>query len=133
MLQTVDEWRRIHLKSALTAEVTPSSLILRDRRAAYPRADYTYNGLARDVYLALDGVHSDSFLLDFVRAKYPAARYTADDVQRILDEFVAHDLVLCEDNLYLALALLPLDRITDDVPEKLGTATERMPTSLVPS
>jgi len=133
MWEAVDGWRQLHPKSALTAEVTPSSVILRDRRAGYPRADYTYNGLARDLYLALDGVHSDSFLLDSVRAKYPAAQCTAGDVQRILDEFVAHDLVLCEDNLYLALALLPLDCITEDVPEKLGTAAERMPASLVPS
>jgi ribosomal peptide maturation radical SAM protein 1 len=130
MWQTVDEWRRIHPKSALTAEVTPSSLVLRDRRAGYPRADYTYSGLARDLYLALDGVHSDSFLLEWVRTKYPATQYGADDVQRILNEFVAHDLVLCEDNLYLALALLPLDPIDEDVPEKLGTVAERMTATL---
>jgi len=130
MWQAVDMWRQLHLKSALTAEVTQSSVILRDRRAGYPRADYTYSGLARDLYLALDGVHSNSLLLGLARAKYPEAQYTADDVQRILNEFLAHDLVLCEDNLYLALALLPLDRIEEDVPEKLGTVAERMPATL---
>ena len=102
MWQAVDTWKQLHPKSALTAEVTPSSLILRDRRAGYPLADYTYDGLARELYLALDGVHSDSFLLEWVRTKYPSAQYTADDVQRILNEFLTHDLVLCEDNLYLA-------------------------------
>jgi ribosomal peptide maturation radical SAM protein 1 len=125
MWQTVDEWRRIHPKSALTAEVTPSKLTLHDRRIGYPPADYVYEGAARDLYLALDGVHSDSFLLEFLRAKYPDAQFTMDDVRQTLNEFMDHDLVLCEENLYFALALMPLDRISDDAPEKLGTAAER--------
>ncbi|HEY2495753.1 MAG TPA: RiPP maturation radical SAM C-methyltransferase [Candidatus Angelobacter sp.] len=130
MWKAVDEWRRIHPQSTLTADVTPTSLILHDRRAGYRHADYTFAGLDRDLYLALDGVHSDSHLLELVRKKYPSAGYTGEDVRRILKEFVDHDLVLCEDNLYLALALLPLDRMEEEIPEKLGTAAERMPEAL---
>lgn len=131
MWKTVDEWRHLHQESSLIAEVTRSSLILHDRRAGYRSADYVYDGVARDVYLALDGVHSDSFLLDLARTKYPVAKYTAEDVEHILKEFVDHDLVLREDNLYLALALLPLDRISDDIPETLGTDAERMQNPVV--
>ncbi len=125
MWKAVDEWRAAHEKSTLTAEITASSLTLHDRRATYPAADYTYECLARDIYLALDGVHSDSYLLDHMNAKYPGAGYTMEDIKPILDEFEARDLVLREDNLYFALAVMPLDQISDDAPEKLGTAAER--------
>jgi hypothetical protein len=124
MWKAVDEWRNVHKQSTLTAEITPSSLTLQDRRAGYPHADYTYEGLARDLYLALDGVHSDSFLMDFISAKYPDAGYTRGDIKVVLDEFVERDLVLREENLYFALAILPLDQMNDDAPEKLGTAAE---------
>jgi ribosomal peptide maturation radical SAM protein 1 len=125
MWKAVDEWRNVYSRNTLVAEVKPESLILRDRRVGFPAADYTYEGLARDLYLALDGVHSDTFLVDYANKKYPDAGYTMDDIQRILNEFMEHDLVLREENLYFALALLPLDRMTDEAPEKLGTAAER--------
>ncbi|HEY6348789.1 MAG TPA: RiPP maturation radical SAM C-methyltransferase [Candidatus Angelobacter sp.] len=127
MWKAVDEWRHSHPKSALTAEVTPSSLKLQDRRPGYRSADYTYHGLAREIYVALDEVHSDSFVLDLVRAKDPAANYTLDDVHHVLSEFLKHDFVLREDNLYLALALLPLDLMKDDAPEKPHRTAERQP------
>lgn len=73
MWKAVDEWRNVHEQSTLTAEIAPSSLTLQGRRVGYPPVDYTYEGLARDLYLALDGVHSDSFLMDFISAKYPGA------------------------------------------------------------
>lgn len=125
MWKAVEEWRRVHPKSTLIADVTPDLLTLRDRRAGFPAANYTYDGLARELYLALDGVHSDTFLLDYINKKYPGAGYTMDDIQRVMGEFLEHDLVLREENLYFALALLPLDRMTDEAPEKLGTAADR--------
>lgn len=48
-----------------------------------------------------------------------------DDIKAVLDEFVEHDLVLREENLYFALAILPLDQMNDETPEKLGTAADR--------
>ena len=125
MWKAVDNWKAAHRTSSLTAEVTPSTVKLRDNRIGYPRADYVYDGLARDIYLALDGVHSDSYLLDSLRAHHPDA--TLDEVHRILNEFVNHDLVLREDNLYLALALLPPDHLSEDMPEKFTATTERQP------
>ena len=132
MWKTVDEWRHLHQESSLIAEVTPSSLILHDRRAGYRSTDYVYDGLARDLYLALDGVHSDSFLLDLASGQNIQSQNTPQRTwSNILKEFVDHDLVLREDNLYLALALLPLDRISDDIPETLGTDAERMQNPVV--
>jgi len=127
MWKRVDEWRVVHPGSTLTAEVTPSSLILRDRRHGYRHADTTYHGPAREIYLALDEVHSDSFLLDLIRAKDPAANYTMDDVHGILNHFLERDLVLREDKQYLALALLPLDLIKDDAAEKPRASAELQP------
>ncbi|HEY6348788.1 MAG TPA: RiPP maturation radical SAM C-methyltransferase [Candidatus Angelobacter sp.] len=117
------EWKRVHEQSMLTAEITPSAVRLRDRRFGYRSADYTCHGLSRQIYLALDEVHSDAFLLDLVRAKDPTANYIMDDVHRVLDFFVEHDLVLREENLYLALALLPLELMKDGPPEKAHSKT----------
>lgn len=108
MWSKVDEWKRIHEQSSLVAEITPSFLTIHDHRAGYPPADYHYEGLARDLYLALDGVHTDSFLLEFARSQSRSGEDFSGEVRDILREFVERDLVLQEDNSYLALALLPL-------------------------
>jgi ribosomal peptide maturation radical SAM protein 1 len=127
MWKRVGDWKKVHEQSRLWAEVSPSSLTIHDRRFGYSPADYIYQGLARDLYLSLDGVHSESFLLEFVRSRYPSGEYSARDVQHILREFIDLEFVLQEDNFYLALALLPLDQISDHSPEKLGTVADRHP------
>jgi hypothetical protein len=96
--------------------VTDSALIIRDRRAGYPAADYRYEGLARTLYLAADGVHSDSFLLEYAASQYPDQSFTLEDIRKVLRGFVERDLMLREDNLYLSLALLPLDRSVEIMP-----------------
>jgi hypothetical protein len=110
MWRAVDDWKNVYSSSSLKAEVTSSRLILRDRRAGFPAADYRYEGLARTIYLAADGVHSDSFLLEYASARYPDESFTLEDIQKILCAFVERELMLQEDNLYLSLALLPLDQ-----------------------
>lgn len=130
MWATVGDWKQVHEQSSLVADVTPSSLTIHERRFGYPVADYYYEGLARNLYLALDGVHSESHLLEFARSQHPSRYHDDEDVRRILREFVDLDLVLKEDNFYLALALLPLDEISDRPPEKLGTAAELHPVAL---
>lgn len=117
MWAAVAEWRQVAAQSTLNCEVEARSLRIIDRRVGYPQDNYEYEGLARYLYLSLDGVHSDSHLLKLAQAKYPRSNVTSDDVHRILDEFVEHDLVLQEDNLYLALALLPDRVFNDNTPE----------------
>jgi len=105
----VAEWQRLHDNSSLRAEVTPSSLIIHERRAGYAPANYCFEGLARDIYLAADGVHSDSAVLESVAGRHPEEAVTIEKVRKILGEFVARDLMLQEGNSYLSLAVLPLD------------------------
>jgi ribosomal peptide maturation radical SAM protein 1 len=112
MWDTVSHWKQVHEQSSLTAQVTPSSLILRDRRFGYPAADYHYEGRARDLYLAADGVHSESSLLESVLGEDAENPALLEEGRRILDEFIARDLMLKEDNFYLSLALLPLPSAT---------------------
>jgi hypothetical protein len=116
MWQAVDDWKDVYSNSTLKAEVTSSRLILRDRRSGFPSADYTYEGLARTIYLAADGVHSDSFLLEYASAQHPDESFTLEDVQKHLRAFVERELMLQEDNLYLSLALLPLDQSVEVAP-----------------
>ena len=116
MWTAVEDWKNVCSGSSLKAEVTSSSLVIRDRRAGFPATDYRYEGPARTIYLAADGVHSDSFLLEYASAQHPEESLTLEDVRRILRQFMEHELMLQEDNLYLSLALLPLDQSVEVMP-----------------
>jgi len=117
MWKAIDEWKRIHKESTLTAELDSGSLLVHDRRAGRAPCDYVFDDVARDIYLALDGVHTDSHLLRTLQEKYPRRPLTMGRVHEILNGFEERDLVLREDNLFLALALLPLDIMCDESPE----------------
>ncbi|HET9363589.1 MAG TPA: hypothetical protein VFP71_01240, partial [Candidatus Angelobacter sp.] len=119
----VAEWQRVHDNSSLKAEVTPSSLIIHERRAGYSPVDYCFEGLARDVYLATDGVHSDSGVFESVAGRHPEETVTIEKVRKILGEFVEHDLMLQEGNSYLCLAVLPLDYESKVLPMQLSATT----------
>jgi hypothetical protein len=99
----------VHDNSSLKAEVTPSSLIIHERRAGYSPADYCFEGLAREIYLAADGVHSDSGVFESIAGRHPEETITLEKVRKILGDFVERDLMLQEGNLYLCLAVLPLN------------------------
>ncbi|PYP91791.1 MAG: hypothetical protein DMG65_06415 [Candidatus Angelobacter sp. Gp1-AA117] len=116
MWSAVDDWKNVCAGSSLTAEVTSSALILRDRRAGFPAADYRYEGLARTLYLAADGVHSDSFLLEYAASQHLDRSFSLEEISQVLRIFVEHELMLQEDNLYLSLALLPLDQSFEIMP-----------------
>jgi ribosomal peptide maturation radical SAM protein 1 len=116
MWRLVDDWKNVYSGSSLVAEVTSTALILRDRRAGFPAADYRYEGLARTLYLAADGVHSDSFLLEHAAAQYPEQSFTLNDIHKVLHGFLERGLMLQEDNLYLSLALLPLEQSSEIMP-----------------
>ena len=117
MWRSVDHWKQVHGQSTLTAEVTSSSLIIRDRRFGYPESDYRYDGLARRIYLAADSVHTESALLQSVLGDAADDPTEAERVHVILEEFVARDLMLKEDNFYLSLALLPLRATGMELPQ----------------
>jgi hypothetical protein len=117
----VGEWKNVYSSSSLQAEVTDSALIIRDRRAGFPAVDYHYEGLARTLYLAADGVHSDSFLLEYAALQHPDQSFTLEDIHKVLRGFVEGDLMLQEDNLYLSLALLPLDHSAEIMPPSRST------------
>lgn len=124
MWKAIDEWKRIHKQSTLTAELESGSLLIHDRRAGRAPSDYVFDDVARDIYLALDGVHTDVHLLKTLQEKYRRRSLTIGQIHEILNGFEQRDLVLREDNLFLALALLPLDLMCDEAPEPVEkTAT----------
>ena len=112
--EAVAQWQRVHDQSTLNAELTETSLIIHERRVSYTPTDYCYDGLARDIYLAADGVHSDVVILEAVAGRYPEV--TIENVRKILSEFVALDLMLQEENLYLRLAILPIHETEIEMP-----------------
>jgi hypothetical protein len=116
MWNSVGEWKRVHARSSLVAEVTPSSLTIHDRRHGYPEADYRYEGLARHLYLAADAVHSESSLLESVLGSDSHDAPALAEGRAILKEFLDRDLMLREDTLYLSLALLPLHATGMELP-----------------
>ena len=135
---SVGEWKNVYSSSSLQAEVTDSALIIRDRRAGFPAVDYRYEGLARTLYLAADGAHSDSFLLEYAALQHPDQSFTLEDIHKVLRGFVEGGLMLQEDNLYLSLALLPLDRSVEIMPlsrstNASGKAAASQPESAVAS
>ena len=117
MWRSVDHWKQVHGQSTLTAHVTASSLVIHDRRFGYPEADYQYHGLAREIYLAADSVHTESAILESVLGHAAEDAAEAGRVHEILEEFVARDLMLKEDNFYLSLALLPLRATGMELPQ----------------
>lgn len=134
MWHCVENWKKVHSSSSLRSEVNASALIIRDRRAGFPAADYRYEGLARTLYLAADGVHSDSFLLECAASQYPDQSFTLEDIHKVLRVFLEHDLMLREDNLYLSLALLPLTQSIEIMPpryEHASRVTGSQPNSMV--
>lgn len=123
MWRSVDHWKQVHGQSTLTARVTASSLVIHDRRFGYPEADYHYDGLARQIYLAADAVHTESALVESVLGHAADDAAEAARVHEILEDFVARDLMLKEDNFYLSLALLPLRATGMESPEPQLAAT----------
>jgi ribosomal peptide maturation radical SAM protein 1 len=117
MWNSVSEWKRVYEQSSLVAEVTASSLKIRDRRYGYPQTDYHYEGLARDIYLAADGVHSEASLIEAVLGRDSRNPAAMAEAKEILREFLDRDLMLKEDNLYLSLALLPLRATGLELPQ----------------
>jgi ribosomal peptide maturation radical SAM protein 1 len=117
MWKAIDEWKLVHPQSTMMAELEAGSLTIHDKRTGHVAKDYVYEDMARDIYLALDGVHTDSYLLKMLQNKYPRRSIAVKHVHEILDDFERCDLVLREENLYLALALLPLDLMSDETPE----------------
>ena len=122
MWRTVDDWKKVHPESSLTAEVTSSALVIHDRRAGFPAADYRYEGLARTLYLAADGVHSDALLLEHAAPRYPDHSFNMEDIHRVLRDFVDLGLMLQEDNLYLSLATFPFDQPEEGMPTQIADA-----------
>src|SRR5947209_4437783 len=114
--KAAERWQRVHDESTLNAEVTLSSLIIHERRAGYTPVSYGFEGLERDIYLAADAVHSDSVIFESVAGRHPEESITLEKVRRILSEFVARDLMLQEGNLYLSLAILPLNYENVEMP-----------------
>ncbi|HET9183504.1 MAG TPA: RiPP maturation radical SAM C-methyltransferase [Candidatus Angelobacter sp.] len=117
MWSSVGDWKRVHAQSTMIAEVTSSSLTIHDRRFGYPEADYRYDGLARQIYLAADSVHTESALLESVLGHAADDPAESERVHEVLQEFVSRDLMLKEDNFYLSLAVLPLRATGMEVPQ----------------
>jgi hypothetical protein len=123
MWNSVSDWKRVHEHSSLIAEVRSSSLTIHDRRHGYPEADYHYEGLARDLYLAADAVHSESSLIQSVLGDDSQNPASVAEAKAILREFLNRDLMLREDNFYLSLALLPVGPAGIEFPQAHLTAS----------
>jgi len=118
----VEQWQRDHTAGSLTGRLESGILEIADTRPGRTPADYSFTGLRRDVYLAADAAVSPARLLQTVRRKHSDS-LSVGELQIILDEFLDLDLMVREDDLYLAIALLPYEAnpVESAVPPDLVT------------
>ena len=103
--RAVEDWRQRHLEGSLIAQDTPDYINIVDTRPTHGFAEYRFSGPHRAVLRAADAAHSESFLYENVRSVYPFL--TALELRGILQELLALDLLVREDELYLSLPLMP--------------------------
>lgn len=116
------EWKRNYRKGSLIGIVSPKFLLILDTRPNRPAAQYLYTGLEREIYLAADSARSVAHILTSLKTNRLDVELEELEVQVALDQFVEHDLMLREDDLYLRLALIPPE--DDTAPEEVGVEND---------
>lgn len=101
------DWKSHFRNGTLLGCVSPEFLLLLDTRPNHRSEQYLYLGVEKEVYLAADSACSPTNILSSVRQSLPQIELNESEVRAMLDNFVARDLMLREDDLYLRLALIP--------------------------
>ena len=99
------EWKEQHGRSALSAIVGEDLLTIIDLRPDHPFRHYLFAGEERLAYLGLNSIQSIASLTEWLRKEAPWAQWDEPRVAQLVDAFVERDLVLREDDLFLALAV----------------------------
>lgn len=98
-----EAWR-LPWRPYLYFERMGESMAIEDGRELIRPKRYKFDGLAADLYeLCNVNSHNIATMLSEMRERYPRA--DENEVKKILDEFLAADLMLEEDGQYLSLAL----------------------------
>jgi len=101
----VERWQQLGSAAAGTLEYRrgPDFLTIEDRRPGLEPADFLFEGVEAQLYLACDsGATSDQLVA--LLGDNSAEQLTGIEIEEFLDELVAHGLVYRERNLFLSLA-----------------------------
>jgi ribosomal peptide maturation radical SAM protein 1 len=104
LLQAVQDWRRDQATSDLFAVDLRAALLVWDLRPTALRRLHILTGLARELYLACDGM-AGAASLKRCAAQFAGAALSFDEIQAVIDPLVETGLMLREDQTYLALAI----------------------------
>lgn len=113
----IQEWRRNDGQGSLIGTVGSELLLILDTRPGYGPKQHLFHGKERAIYLAIDSARSPRLILETVRKTAPEFSWNEEEVTGVLQSFERESLVLREGDLYLALALLPVDETTLKLPE----------------
>lgn len=118
--EATEAWQRQGGGCILAGVDTGQSLVLLDNRMGRPPTRHLLTGKRRAVYRLLDSATSTSAVQKGLSARYPGYSWDEEEVRDILDEFDRDGLTMREDNMHLALAVLPPD--PDVPPPRAGLA-----------
>ena len=112
-------------------------MVLLDRRLGRSATQHLLAGPRRAVYRMLDSATSLRGLLQVLSTRYPEHHWSEAELQHILDEFGDSGLIMREDNMHLALAVLPPEDGSGvssccDCPQELAQFPEQSTFSLSP-
>ena len=99
------DWKQEHRHAALSAIVGTDLVTIIDLRPDHPVRPYILVGDDRLVYLGLDSIQSIASLTANLRGVAPDRAWDEETVAKTVQGFIQNDLVLQEDDLYLALAI----------------------------
>ena len=88
-------------KGVLSYHRGPGFIVIRDRRPTLPTQDYTFGGVAAELYLACDGGSTVVQLTNI----FETFGYSSESIKAVLDTWVANRLMFEEDGQYLSLAV----------------------------
>ncbi|PZV34688.1 RiPP maturation radical SAM C-methyltransferase [Mesorhizobium kowhaii] len=108
------DWKQEHRHAALSAIVGTDLVTIIDLRPDHPVRPYILVGDDRLIYLGLDSIQSIASLTANLRGVAPDRAWDEGAVAKTVQGFIQNDLVLQEDDLYLALAIqVPSDTSQD--------------------
>jgi ribosomal peptide maturation radical SAM protein 1 len=101
--EAVQHWRTSNTPGSLTYRRGPDFLIVQDRRPGFESADFQFDDLEAEIYLACDAGATPETISEQLEAG-GEERLTAGEIEEFLQELTDARLVYREDNRFLSLA-----------------------------
>lgn len=107
LAKAVDHWQQSHDGDATLrcVRISASSLLLDDRRPNAVARRVVLTASRKGIYEYCDQIRSMAEIFSFIRSKFETEPVRPRDIRAFLDEMVSFDLMVCEGDMYLSLAI----------------------------